>query len=156
MEFAKTSKTGDIAKMSLSPGGKEHSITATSESFIGKLFRSSTTKEANNYARTIFKESIAKMFGGEDHIPDSVKGDEFNRLAKLDYGKFDNSEGYKIYNRKVDMPDGSRQFRENKLEKVVDSFAQEFKVNASCYMDFTMTLNPTDEELMAAEIAKKR
>ena len=86
----------------------------------------------------------------------SLKGDEFNRLAGLDYSKFDDSEGYKIYNRKVDMPDGTRQFRENKLEKVVDSFAQEFKVNATCYMDFTMTLNPTDEELMAAEIMERR
>ncbi len=83
VEFANTSKAGDIAKMSLSPGGKEHSITATSESFIGKLFRSSETKEANNYARTIFKESIAKMFGGEDHIPDSVK----DAMKMNDFGK---------------------------------------------------------------------
>ena len=83
VEFAKTSKTGDIAKMSLSPGGKEHSITATTESFIGRLFRSSGTKQANNYTRTIFKESIAKMFGGEDHIPDSVK----DAMKMNDFGK---------------------------------------------------------------------
>ena len=38
-----------------------------------------------------------------------LKGEEFNRLAKLDYGKFDDSEGYQIFNRKVDMPDGTRQ-----------------------------------------------
>ena len=76
VEFAKTSKAGSIAKVttaSLIPDGKPHSITGTSESFISKLFRSSASKEANNYTRTIFKESIAKMFGGEQNIPDSVK-----------------------------------------------------------------------------------
>ncbi|MBQ7652557.1 MAG: hypothetical protein IJS15_16485, partial [Victivallales bacterium] len=76
VEFAQTSKAGSIAKTTtapLVPDGKPHSITGTSESFIGRLFRSSTTKQANNYTRTIFKESIAKMFGGESYIPDSVK-----------------------------------------------------------------------------------
>ena len=76
----------------------------------------------------------------------TLKGDEFNRLAKLDYGKFDDSEGYKIFNRKVDMSDGTRQFREKKLEKVVDSFAQEFKVNADCNMDFALVLYPAENE----------
>ena len=78
----------------------------------------------------------------------TLKGDEFNRLAKLDYSKFDDSEGYKIFNRKVDMPDGTRQFREKKLEKVVDSFAQEFKVNADCNMDFALLLYPADNEIV--------
>ena len=80
-----------------------------------------------------------------------LNGAEFNRLAKLDYGKFDDSEGYKIYNRKVDMPDGSRQFRENKLEKVVDSFAQEFKIHANCTMSFSLELLPSDEDLIDAQ-----
>ncbi|MBP5638334.1 MAG: hypothetical protein J6X55_02575 [Victivallales bacterium] len=76
VEFANTSKAGSIAKATttaLIPDGKPHSITGTSESFLSKLFRSGTTKEANNYTRTIFKESIAKMFGGESNIPDNVK-----------------------------------------------------------------------------------
>ena len=77
----------------------------------------------------------------------TLNGTEFNRLANLDYGKFDDTAAYEIFNRKIDMPDGSRQFREHKLEKVVDSFPQEFKVNADCKMDFTMTLNPSDEDL---------
>ena len=75
-----------------------------------------------------------------------LKGEEFNRLAKLDYGKFDDSEGYQIFNRKVDMPDGTRQFRDHKMEKIVDSFAEEFKVKATCRMDVTMTLLPSDGE----------
>jgi hypothetical protein len=44
------------------------------------------------------------------------------------------------------MPDGTRQFREKKLEKVVDSFAQEFKVNADCNMDFALVLYPAENE----------
>lgn len=76
----------------------------------------------------------------------TLKGAEFNRLAKLDYSKFNDEKGYDIFNHKIDMPDGSRQFRENKLEKVVDTFAEEFKIDSTCHMDFTMTLNPSDEE----------
>ena len=55
------------------------------------------------------------------------------------------------YDKKIDMPDGTRQFREHKLEKVVDSFPEEFKVKADCDMNFTLTLNPTDEEEIAAQ-----
>ncbi|MBR6371839.1 MAG: hypothetical protein IKS20_01530, partial [Victivallales bacterium] len=77
VEFAQTSKAGSIAKATtapLIPDGKPHSIAGSSESIFSKLFfRSSETKQANNYTRTIFKESIAKMFGGEQNIPDSVK-----------------------------------------------------------------------------------
>ena len=76
----------------------------------------------------------------------TLDGPEFNRLAKLDYLKFDDKQGYQIFNRKVDMPDGSRKFQANKLEKVVDTFAEEFKVKADCRMDFMMRLNPTEEE----------
>jgi len=81
----------------------------------------------------------------------TLDGKEVNRLAELDYGKFDDREGYQIFNRKIDMPDGTRQFREHKLEKVVDSFPEEFKVKADCRMDFTLTLNPTVEEEIAAQ-----
>ena len=81
----------------------------------------------------------------------TLDGKEVNRLAELDYGKFDDREGYQIFNRKIDMPDGTRQFREHKLEKVVDAFPQEFKVKADCRMDFTLTLNPTEEEKIAAQ-----
>ena len=49
------------------------------------------------------------------------------------------------------MPDGSRQFRENKLEKVVDSFAQEFKIHANCTMSFSLELLPSDEDLIDAQ-----
>ena len=80
----------------------------------------------------------------------TLDGKEFNRLANLGYGKFDDTAGYQVFNRKVNMPDGSRQFRENKLEKVVDTFAEEFKINADCQMDFTMKLEPSDQDLIDA------
>ena len=85
VEFANTSKTESIARATLTTDGKPHSINGTSESFIGKLFRSDATKDANNYTRTIFKESIAKMFGGESNIPDSVK--DAMKMADFDKGR---------------------------------------------------------------------
>ena len=81
----------------------------------------------------------------------TLKGAEFNRLAELDFGKFDDSEGAAFFEEKEDMPDGTRQFHENKLERTVDTFAQEFKVNADCKMDISMILQPSDEELIAAQ-----
>ena len=83
----------------------------------------------------------------------TLKGDEFNRLAKLDFSKFDDSEGNAFFEEKEDMPDGTRQFHANKLEGTVDKFAQEFKVKAEeCMMDFTMNLKPTDEEEIAQHV----
>ena len=82
----------------------------------------------------------------------TLKGDEFNRLAKLDFSKFDDSEGAAFFEEKEDMPDGTRQFHANKLERTVDTFAKEFKINAKeCMMDFTMNLKPTVEEEIAAQ-----
>ena len=82
----------------------------------------------------------------------TLKGDEFNRLAKLDFSKFDDSEGKAFFEEKEDMPDGTRQGHANKLEGTVNKFAQEFKVKAEeCMMDFTMNLKPTVEEEIAAQ-----
>ena len=82
----------------------------------------------------------------------TLKGDEFNRLAKLDFSKFDDSEGKAFFEGKENMPDGTRQPHANRLEGTVDKFAQEFKVKAEeCMMDFSMTLNPTEEEEIAAQ-----
>ena len=82
----------------------------------------------------------------------TLKGDEFNRLAKLDFSKFDDSEGKAFFEGKENMPGGTRQSHANKLEGTVDKFAQEFKVKTEeCMMDFSMTLNPTEEEKIAAQ-----
>ena len=83
----------------------------------------------------------------------TLKGDEFNRLADLDFSKFDDSEGAAFFEEKEDMPDGTRQFHANKLERTVDTFAKEFKINAKeCMMDFTMNLMPNIEEEIAQHV----
>ena len=79
-----------------------------------------------------------------------LKASEFNRLAELDYTKFDDTEGEKIFSRKVEI-DGTKQFQDHKLEKVLNTFPQEFKIEALCDMNFSMTLNPTEEEEIAAQ-----
>ena len=81
---------------------------------------------------------------------------EFNRLAKLDYTKFDDTAADNLVNKRQMMPDGTRQYAEGKLMKAVDTFSQDFKIEAQCGVSFSMTLNPTDEELMSAQIAELR
>ena len=83
----------------------------------------------------------------------TLKGDEFNRLAKLDFSKFDDSEGKAFFEEKENMPDGTRQGHANKLEGTVNKFAQEFKVKAEeCMMDFTMNLMPTLKDEIAHHV----
>ena len=81
----------------------------------------------------------------------TLNGTEFNRLAKLDYGKFDDKEGSKIFNRGVEMPDGSRQRPGNVLENVVETFAEEFRITADCQMTFMMNLEPSEQDLIDAQ-----
>lgn len=58
-------------------------VVVTTSDKVGKIGRSVSVKEANNTTRAIFRQSVAAMFGGEDHIPNTVKA-----VMKLgDYGK---------------------------------------------------------------------
>jgi len=41
--------------------------------FFGSLFRSRANRQLNNQTRELFKETIAKLFGGEENIPQEVK-----------------------------------------------------------------------------------
>jgi len=41
--------------------------------FFGSLFRSRANRQLNNQTRDLFKETIAKLFGGEENIPQEVK-----------------------------------------------------------------------------------
>ena len=78
----------------------------------------------------------------------TLYGSEFNRLAELDFSKFNDDEGQIVFSKPIDMPDGTRQFCDHRLEKTVDTFAQEFKVEANrSSVAFWMTLNPSEEEL---------
>ena len=58
-------------------------VAVTTSDKVGKLFRSDGVKAANDTTRTIFRQSVIDMFGGEDRIPENVK-----EAMKLDdYGK---------------------------------------------------------------------
>ena len=60
-----------------------HDVFVTESDKVGKLGRSTSAKEANDVTRTIFRQSVAAMFGGEDRIPPEVK----NAMKLGDYGK---------------------------------------------------------------------
>ena len=76
---------------------------------------------------------------------------EFTRVANLDYSKFDDSEAYKVFNKKQDIPDGTRKYAEQKNVKLLDTFGEEFKLKASCQMNFSMKVMPSDEDLIEAQ-----
>ena len=60
-----------------------HEVSVTRSDKVGKWFRSDGVKVANDTTRAIFRQSVAAMFGGEDHIPENVK-----KAMKLeDYGQ---------------------------------------------------------------------
>jgi len=57
-------------------------ITAAKGEFVGNIWRSVDTRNANDIARDLFRNAIAEMFGGEGNIPDSVK----DAMLLKDYG----------------------------------------------------------------------
>ncbi len=61
-----------------------HEVSVTKSDKVGNTwFRSDRVKTANDTTRAIFRQSVASMFGGEDHIPENVR-----KAMKLDdYGK---------------------------------------------------------------------
>ncbi|MBQ7607577.1 MAG: hypothetical protein IJU76_06360 [Desulfovibrionaceae bacterium] len=63
----------------------EHTIKASSQDHVGYFRRSQEMKDVNNEIRTIFKNAIAEMFGGEKNIPKSVK--DAMQLSDYDKGK---------------------------------------------------------------------
>ena len=85
---------------SAAAAGKEKAVARLSESELGGIVnrtikptsadwvgvgvgRLSSLKKANNITRDAFMKAVAEMFGGEDHIPDSVK----DAMKLEDYGK---------------------------------------------------------------------
>ncbi|MBQ7738302.1 MAG: hypothetical protein IJT59_01415, partial [Desulfovibrionaceae bacterium] len=60
-----------------------HKITANDNDSVGARLRSQDFKDANNAVRTIFKKTIAEMFGGENNIPKKV----LDAMKLDDYGK---------------------------------------------------------------------
>jgi len=61
-----------------------HEVSVTKSDKVGNTwFRSDRVKTANDTTRAIFRQSVAAMFGGEDHIPENVK----TAMRLEDYGK---------------------------------------------------------------------
>ncbi|MBO7092707.1 MAG: hypothetical protein J6W23_13055 [Victivallales bacterium] len=58
-------------------------IPSRNRDFIGNVGRRAPKKEANEAVRTLFRQSIIDMFGGESMIPESVK----TAMKLEDYGK---------------------------------------------------------------------
>ena len=93
-EFAKLAEKGS-SKVVRFLGGQDaqtvHEVAVTKGDRVGALSRSEATKQANNITRTIFRDSVAAMFGGLDRIPDSVKTamklKDFGRDGRVDSGK---------------------------------------------------------------------
>lgn len=58
-------------------------VSATTTDKVGSWWRSGTEKTANDQVRTAFRAAVAEMFGGEEHIPQSV----LDAMRIKDYGK---------------------------------------------------------------------
>ena len=84
-EFAKLAQQGST-KVIRFLGGLDaqtvHEVAVTKSDHVGWRSRSDDIKQANDTTRTIFRNTIAAMFGGEDNIPQSVK----DAMRLKDYG----------------------------------------------------------------------
>ena len=74
---------GDVAAKGDTPL-EERAIKITEKSdWVGNVFfRKDDAKAVNNEVRALFRKTVADMFGGESHIPDSVK----DAMLMKDYG----------------------------------------------------------------------
>ena len=83
-----------------------HEVFVTESDKVGKIFRSDSAKEANNVTRTIFRQSVAAMFGGESKIPESVR----DAMKMGDYGKGKPLSARRIMAVKVAVDEAMRNF----------------------------------------------
>ncbi len=84
-EFARLAgKSSNVVRfLGSAAAASVHEVSVTKSDKVGKLFRSDGVKTANETTRAIFRQSVAAMFGGEDHIPENVK----TAMKLGDYGK---------------------------------------------------------------------
>lgn len=84
VDFARGKDAGTKVRALIGNDGPEHTVGAKSESVLNKIFfRVPSNKAVNNEVRTISRDSVARMFGGEEHIPASVK----TAMKLGDFGK---------------------------------------------------------------------
>ena len=63
----------DKVKVAQLTGGDVIRNDSDKPGFFGSLFRSRANRQLNNQTRDLFKQTIAKLFGGEESIPQEVK-----------------------------------------------------------------------------------
>ena len=78
----KTSGKSTIARTDSDTAFSGSTITVQKNDRVGAFFRNKTVKNANNEARTLFKNAIIEMYGGEKNIPESV----IKEMRLNDYG----------------------------------------------------------------------
>jgi hypothetical protein len=84
VDFARNADAGTKVRTTIGNDGPLHTIAAKSESVLNKIFfRTRSNKSVNNEVRTLFRQSVARMFGGEEHIPAAVK----SAMKMGDFGK---------------------------------------------------------------------
>ncbi len=84
VDFARGKDAGTKVRALIGNDGPERTVGAKSECVLNKIFfRVPSNKAVNNEVRTLFRAAVARMFGGEEHIPASVK----TAMKLGDYGK---------------------------------------------------------------------
>ncbi|MBQ6669197.1 MAG: hypothetical protein IJM72_03960 [Deltaproteobacteria bacterium] len=83
--FAETvgAKTIVQADSLTGPDGNARSIRAKSGDFVGNIVRLRASREVNDDVRTLFRQTLANMFGDEGKIPQSVR----DAMKLEDFGK---------------------------------------------------------------------
>ena len=72
----------------------------------------------------------------------SLAGDEFGRVADLDYSSYDDEHISSVINETEKLEDGTVGCKKNALARAVDAMPEKFRIDAECTLDFTLNLVP--------------
>ncbi len=75
-----------------------------------------------------------------------LSGDEFTRVANLDYAPYDDNQVSSRINEHENLPDGTSGYKQNALFRAVDSMPGQFKIEADCTLDFALNLVPGEDD----------
>ena len=75
-----------------------------------------------------------------------LSGDEFTRVANLDYAPYDDEQVASRINEHESLPDGKSGYKQNALFRAVDSMPEQFKIEVDCTLDFALNLVPDEDE----------
>ena len=75
-----------------------------------------------------------------------LSGDEFTRVADLDYAPYDDDQVAARINEHENLPDGTSGYKQNALFRAVDSMPGQFKIECDCTLDFELKLVPGQDD----------